>query len=63
MKSLIVAASLTLAFAGITSATENSTPKLPEGSRFITCINGKALYADAYKSLYQIPDEARCGAN
>jgi hypothetical protein len=63
MKSLIVATSLTLVLAGTVSATENSQPKLAEGSRFVTCIDGKALYTDAYKNLYQIPDEAHCGAN
>jgi hypothetical protein len=67
VKTLSIAIALALALAGSTLATETARPnnnasgiKLPEGSRFLTCLNGKALYADGGKSLHQVPDEARC---
>lgn len=43
---------------------ENAAPvKVPEGAEFISCVNGKALYRDKDKTLFQVQGDGVKGSD
>lgn len=45
-------------------AEEKTAPvKIPEGAEFISCVNGKALYRDKDKSLFQVQGDGIQGSD
>jgi hypothetical protein len=60
MKTIFVSAFLMAFTTGSGFAGSNAGMPLPEGARFVTCINGGALYISKNRDLFQIGNDLHC---